>query len=423
MERYSEYRDSSVQWIGKIPNHWVLRRIKYIFSELKEKSENGSETPLSLSKDGGIIPFNEKKNKTMESASYVGGKIVHKGEIVFNRFKARLFAVSGYDGIVSSDYAVYECNKIASPKYMVKLFGTDMYRDAFNRKASGIGDGFSRLYTDDLFAMYSIFPPIHEQEKIISYLESKTSKIDAYVADKEKEIQLLQELKQKTIADAVTKGLNPDAKMKDSGIAWIGEIPEHWEVCRMKRVFSEAKEKTISEEGTLLSLSQYTGITLKDDAKKVGMFEAESTIGYNVVHPGQFVMNIMLAWNGSYAVSDYEGIISPSYCVFNFNEDCEKKYFHYLLRLPAYAGAFKTMSKGIIESRLRLYPIYFLAFKTIIPPQNEQQAIVAYIEEKCQKIDTLITELQAEIDYLKEYKQRLIADVVTGQVNVQNEMI
>ena len=191
----------------------------------------------------------------------------------------------------------------------------------------------------------------------------------------------------------------------------------------MKRVFSEAKEKTISEEGTLLSLSQYTGITLKDDAKKVGMFEAESTIGYNVVHPGQFVMNIMLAWNGSYAVSDYEGIISPSYCVFNFNEDCEKKYFHYLLRLPAYAGAFKTMSKGIIESRLRLYPIYFLAFKTIIPPQDEQQAIVAYIEKKCQKIDKLASELQSEIDYLKEYKQRLIADCVTGQVNVQNEMI
>ena len=420
MERYSSYKDSGISWIGEIPEHWSLRRIKYIFSEIKEKSENGLELPLSLSKDCGIIPFNEKKNKTMESASYIGGKIVHKGEIVFNRFKARLFAVSGYDGIVSSDYAVYKCNISASSEYMVKLFSIDMYRDTFNRKASGIGDGFSRLYTDDLFAMYSIFPPLAEQEKIVSYLEDKTSKIDAYVFEKEKEILLLQELKQKNIADAVTKGLNPDVKTKDSGISWIGDIPEHWEVCRMKRVFSEAKEKTISEEGTLLSLSQYTGITLKDDAKKVGMFEAESTIGYNVVHPGQFVMNIMLAWNGSYAVSDYEGIISPSYCIFNFNEDCEKKYFHYLLRLPAYAGAFKTMSKGIIESRLRLYPIYFLAFKTIIPPKDEQQAIVAYIEEKCQKIDSLTTELQSEIDYLKEYKQRLIADCVTGQVNVQS---
>ena len=209
---------------------------------------------------------------------------------------------------------------------------------------------------------------------------------------------------------------------KNSGISWIGEIPEHWEVCRMKRVFSEAKEKTISEEGTLLSLSQYTGITLKDDAKKVGMFEAESTIGYNVVHPGQFVMNIMLAWNGSYAVSDYEGIISPSYCVFNFNEDCEKKYFHYLLRLPAYAGAFKTMSKGIIESRLRLYPIYFLAFKTIIPPQDEQRTIVDYIENKTSKIDAYVADKEKEIELLQELKQKTIADVVTKGLNPDAKM-
>ncbi|MBQ9202369.1 MAG: restriction endonuclease subunit S [Bacteroidales bacterium] len=185
----------------------------------------------------------------------------------------------------------------------------------------------------------------------------------------------------------------------------------------MKRVFSEAKEKTTTESETLLSLSQYTGITLKDDAKKVGMFEAESTIGYNVVHPGQFVMNIMLAWNGSYAVSDYEGIISPSYCVFNFNEDCEKKYFHYLLRLPAYAGAFKTMSKGIIESRLRLYPVYFLAFKTIIPPLNEQQSIVAYIEEKTSKIDAYVVDKEKELRLLNELKETEIANVVTQGLN------
>ena len=186
MERYQEYKDSGIPWIGLIPKNWSLRRIKYIFTELKEKSESGLEPPLSLSKEKGIIPFSEKKNKTMESASYVGGKIVHKGEVVFNRFKARLFAVSGYDGIVSSDYAVYKCSQTASAEYMVKLFGTEMYREAFNRKASGIGDGFSRLYSDDLFAMYSIFPPLPEQRKIVDYIKSKTLSIDAYVAERER---------------------------------------------------------------------------------------------------------------------------------------------------------------------------------------------------------------------------------------------
>ena len=201
-------KDSGIPWIGMIPEHWSLRRIKYIFTELKEKSESGLETPLSLSKEDGIIPFSEKKTKTMESASYVGGKIVHKGEIVFNRFKARLFAISGYDGIVSSDYAVYKCSETASSEYMVKLFGTDMYREAFNRKASGIGDGFSRLYTDDLFAMYAIFPPLSEQKTIVDHINQKCAKINSLIAELEAEIDYLKEYKQRLIADCVTGQVN-----------------------------------------------------------------------------------------------------------------------------------------------------------------------------------------------------------------------
>ncbi len=235
---------------------------------------------------------------------------------------------------------------------------------------------------------------------------------------RERERELLESLKQSEIANVVTKGLNPDVPMKDSGIPWIGMIPEHWEVKRIKSFLTESKEKTSSKDATLLSLSQYTGISLKSEANKVGMFEAESTEGYNIVKKGQFVMNIMLAWNGSYAVSELDGVISPAYCVFNFRDGVCKKYFHYLWRTQAYQGAFKTMSKGIIDSRLRLYPVYFLAFKTVIPPLEEQQAIVNYIDAKLNSIDTYMADLQAEIDYLKEFKQRLISDAVTGQIKV-----
>jgi len=415
-----------MQWLKEIPSHWEEKRAKYIYQK-QNRIPKENDDVITCFRDGEVtLRKNRRTTGFTESFKEIGYQGIKKGDLVIHQMDAFAGAtgVSDSDGKGTPVYSV--CTPIDNQsltKYhamVIRLMGLNGFIQSLYR---GIRERSSDFRFETFARQFLPLPPLAEQEKIVIYLEDKTSKIDAYVADKEKEIELLQELKQKTIADAVTKGLNPDAKMKDSGISWIGEIPEHWEVCRMKRVFSEAKEKTISEEGTLLSLSQYTGITLKDDAKKVGMFEAESTIGYNVVHPGQFVMNIMLAWNGSYAVSDYEGIISPSYCVFNFNEDCEKKYFHYLLRLPAYAGAFKTMSKGIIESRLRLYPIYFLAFKTIIPPQNEQQTIVAYIEEKCQKIDKLTSELQSEIDYLKEYKQRLIADCVTGQINVQNEMI
>ena len=441
MERYNSYKDSGISWIGDIPSHWETsifkRLIKYRKTGSWGSEPNTSEIDCICLRiadfDYEKFRFQRKADNTIRSYKFkeLEERFLKEGDILIEKSgggeKTPVGRAILYDlNITNAMYANF-MEKIAPQDNLVSKFLVYILSLMYSKRAIWtyvkFTTGIQNLNLSSLLSNERIpLPPLAEQEKIVSYLEDKTSKIDAYVSEKEKEIELLQELKQKTIADAVTKGLNPDAKMKDSGISWIGEIPEHWEVCRMKRVFSEAKEKTISEEGTLLSLSQYTGITLKDDAKKVGMFEAESTIGYNVVHPGQFVMNIMLAWNGSYAVSDYEGIISPSYCVFNFNEDCEKKYFHYLLRLPAYAGAFKTMSKGIIESRLRLYPIYFLAFKTIIPPQNEQQAIVAYIEEKCEKIDKLASELQSEIDYLKEYKQRLIADCVTGQVNVQNEI-
>ena len=420
MERYSSYKDSGISWIGDIPEHWSLRRIKYIFSELKEKSENGLELPLSLSKDGGIIPFNEKKNKTMESASYVGGKIVHKGEIVFNRFKARLFAVSGYDGIVSSDYAVYKCNRSASPEYLIKLFGIDMYRDAFNRKASGIGDGFSRLYTDDLFAMFSIFPPLAEQEKIVSYLEDKISKIDAYVADKEKEIELLQELKQKNIADAVTKGLNPDAKMKDSGISWIGDIPEHWETYRFA-IICKSKSICNCEEEELLSVYLDRGvIRFSDDSSKRTNPTSKDLSKYQLVEEGDFVLNNQQAWRGSVGVSRYRGIVSPAYFIFELSSIINRNFANYMFRSSAYVSYYYICSKGIGSIQRNLDWNSLKQQKMAIPPLDEQRAIVYYIEEKCQKIDKLASELQSEIDYLKEYKQRLIADCVTGQVNVQS---
>lgn len=409
-----------MQWLKEIPSHWEERKMKYCFTERSEKN-HPNEQILCATQSQGVIPQSMYANRVViVNKGFEGLKLVKTGDFVISlrSFEGGI-EYAYYQGIISAAYTVLHPNNLSSSNYWKYLFKSQPYIQLLQMCVTGIREGQNINYPM-LSRAFIPLPPLSEQENIVSYLEIKTSMINTYVAEKEKEIQLLQELKQKTIADAVTKGLNPSVKMKDSGISWIGLIPEHWEVCRMKRVFSLAKEKTIIEGGTLLSLSQYTGITLKDESKKVGMFEAESTIGYNVVHPGQFVMNIMLAWNGSYAFSEYEGIISPSYCVFNYNEDCEKKYFHYLLRLPSYAGAFKTMSKGIIESRLRLYPTYFLSFKTLFPPKEEQRAIVSYIEEKCHKIDTLVSELQAEIDYMKEYKQRLIADCVTGQINVQN---
>ena len=421
MERYSEYKDSGIQWIGEIPSHWEEGRIASLFTNRIFANIDFRYKHAFKFYYGTLVLKNEVGKEDDFRETYVKYSVLERNDIVINGlnlnydFVSQRVAIAPSDGIITSAYITIRPRKNTNANYYLYFLKTMDNKKMFH----GMGTGIRLTLSFDELKKHTIpIPPLTEQERIVKFLEGKVLKIDEYIADKEREIQLLKELKEAEIAKAVTQGLNPNVKMKDSGIPWIGLIPEHWEIARMKRILQESKEKTEKEGGTLLSLSQYTGVTLKENAKKVGMFEAESTVGYNIVHPGQFVMNIMLAWNGSYAVSDYEGIISPSYCIFNFQENCERKYFHFLLRLHSYAGAFKTMSKGIIESRLRLYPIYFLAFKTIIPPINEQRAIVEYINNKCSKVDSLITELEAEIEHLKEYKQRLIADCVTGQIKV-----
>ncbi len=202
-------------------------------------------------------------------------------------------------------------------------------------------------------------------------------------------------------------------KMKESGIPWIGMIPDNWEVKRLKEVFVECKEKSLDGAGELLSLSQYTGVQQKKDTDKAGTHESETYEGYNVVHKGQLVMNIMLAWNGSYAISDYDGIISPAYCVFDFRIDCAKQYFHYLLRTNGYPSAFKTLSRGIIDSRLRLYPEQFYTFPTIFPPLPTQQRIADFLDRKCAEIDELAALQETMIAELKRYKQSVITEAVT----------
>ena len=203
---------------------------------------------------------------------------------------------------------------------------------------------------------------------------------------------------------------------KDSGITWIGSIPKEWKTERIKALFSERNERDCQGK-TLLSVSQYFGIRPKSETDLADSHIAESYDDYKEVRKGDFVMNIMLAWNGSYAVADYDGIVSPAYCVFKFRKDCCKKYFHYLLRTDGYPSAFKTMSRGVIDSRLRLYPEQFYTFPVIIPSVDEQQRIADYLDKKCAEIDGLIELQEQMIAQLTDYKQSVITEAVTKGLN------
>ena len=264
-------------------------------------------------------------------------------------------------------------------------------------------------------------PPLHEQEKIVNYLESKTSKIDAYIAEKEKEVQLLNELKEAEIAKVVTQGLNPNVKMKDSKSLLTNECPEHWKIVRNKSFLSLTGEKVGERANDYILLSLTTrGVIVRDMDSGKGKFPKDFDT-YQAVKKDDLVFCLFDIDETPRTVGliEIEGMLTGAYTAFKVNKGIaltEYIYNYYLCvdnikaLKPYYSGLRKTVRAD------KFFQIYMP-----LPPIAEQQAIVAYINEKCSKITSLISELESEIDYLKEYKQRLIADCVTGQVNVQNE--
>ena len=442
MERYNSYKDSGISWIGDIPSHWETsifkRLIKYRKTGSWGSEPNTSEIDCVCLRiadfDYEKFRFQRKADNTIRSYKFkeLEERILKEGDILIEKSgggeKTPVGRAILYDlNITNAMYANF-MEKIAPQDNLVSKFLVYILSLMYSKRAIWtyvkFTTGIQNLNLSSLLSNERIpLPPLAEQEKIVSYLEDKTSKIDAYVADKEKEIELLQELKQKAIADAVTKGLNPDAKMKDSGISWIGEIPEHWEVRHLSQVSYEhyISNKEVHHQN-LLSLS-YGRIIRKDINTTEGLLPA-SFDTYQIVEEGNIVMRLTDLQNDHKSLRvglvKEEGIVTSAYVCLGVYDSIFPSYLYNVLHSYDIKKLFYSMGGGLRQN------LNWQGLKKLdipLPPKDEQQSIVAYIEKKCEKIDKLASELQSEIDYLKEYKQRLIADCVTGQVNVQNEMI
>jgi len=423
MERYSDYKDSGIPWIVEVPKHWEEKRAKYLFNKENRIPEETDEV-ITCFRDGTVtLRKNRRITGFTESFKEIGYQGIKKGDLVIHQMDA--FAgstgVSDCNGKATPVYSVCtpKDNTLLTQYYakVIRLMGLNGFIQSLYR---GIRERSSDFRFETFARQLLPVPPLQEQEKIVSYLDGKTSKIDAYVADKEREIELLQELKQTAIADAVTKGLNPNGKMKDSGISWIGMIPEHYEIKQLRSFLSLFSEKGHGD-AQLLSVTREQGVILrdKDNKEENHNFVPEDLSGYKYIEKGDFVINKMKAWQGSYAVSNYNGIVSPAYYTCKL-KGVNNDFFSMAIRSKAYVGFFTSYSKGIRVGQWDLDPNALKSIPFFLPPIEEQLSIVSHIERKCAKISSLITELESEINYLKEYKQRLIADCVTGQVNVQN---
>lgn len=260
-------------------------------------------------------------------------------------------------------------------------------------------------------------PALADQQRMVTYLDTKLSEIDHQVSLLTSKRDAYLRLKKSIINHAVTRGLNPNVKMKDSGIEWIGEVPEHWEVKRMKDIFFERKELSLTGEEDLLSVSEFYGVARrKDKMNSDEEFEsrADSLVGYKICKAHDLVINIMLAWKTGLGISDNDGIVSPAYAVYE-GRNIASHFYHYLLRSGMYVKEFKRHSKGIIDSRLRLYNDRFNNISAIYPPLPEQRAIATYLDDKCAKIDIIVSNLDKQISRYADLKRSLIDEVITGK--------
>lgn len=424
MRKYREYKDSGISWVGDIPKHWEIKQLRNYLTFTSKKGYP-DETLLSVVREQGVIVRNiesQEENHNFIPDDLSGYKLVTEGQFVINKMKSwqGSYGVSSIRGIVSPAY--YVCDlQFQEKQFFNVAIRSKMYVPFFTQYSKGIRVGQWDLSPIGLKSIPFIEPPVSEQRNIVAFLSNKSSEIENLISKTEREIELLKELKQSVVAHAVTKGLNPNAKMKDSGIGWIGEIPEHWEVKRLASAFVENREQNTVLSYTNAYKFNYGSIVPKENEGKI---EELSDIykKYTVIHPGDIVLNGL---NLNYdfvsqrvAMSYDTGIITSAYLSITPRGGKMPSYHLHLLKTMDAKKLFHGIGTGI---RLTMGYDELKKQMLLFPPIDEQQEIVEYIDYKTTQIDKMIVELTYKVEYLKQYKQRLIADVVTGKINVQPE--
>lgn len=360
-------------------------------------------------------------------ASYDTYQIIENGNIVLrltdlqNDQKSLRVGLCTQEGIITSAYLALQPRVTVLPAFLYLLLHTADIMKVFYSMGNGLRQN---LNWGELRKLSCVLPPLAEQRAIVSYLDGKVGQIDTYIAKQTQQIELLKELKQAVIANAVTKGISNDnnyhTKLKQSGVSWIGEIPEHWEVKRAKNMFIRMARE-VRDEDAVITCFRDGQVTLRKNRRVDGFTESLKEIGYQGIRKGDLVIHQMDAFAGSIGVSDSDGKGTPVYICLQPKGDCSNNYYMYLLREMARTGFIKSLYRGIRERSSDFRYETFAKLFLPIPPLSEQRAIVSYIEAKTASINKLIDAYEQQVERIKEYKQRLISDAVTGKMNVTDE--
>lgn len=303
---------------------------------------------------------------------------------------------------------------VLSGRFLLRCLQAKVLRLQLELAANGV-TRFG-LPKSEIGAMRLPVPPLECQLAIADFLDRETARLDSLVAAKQRVLRLLTEKRKAIIATAVTHGLDPKVKLRDSGVPWLREIPAHWEIERARWLFHERDVRSTTGEEEMLTVSHLTGVTPRSE-KDVNMFEAETNEGYKLCEPGDLVINTLWAWMGAMGIAPVKGIVSPAYNVYEPGPRLANAYVDALVRLPVFAQEVTRYSKGVWSSRLRLYPEGFFEVYLPVPPQEEQRAVVEHIARETAKLDAVRVATERTIALLKERRSALIAAAVTGQLD------
>ena len=425
-----EMKDSGIQWLREYPANWNLIKIKYCLKERVEKNNPVRTTDiLSLTAKQGVIPYDQKEgggNKPKEDVSAY--RLAYPGDIVMNSMNILSGSVglSNYFGCVSP---VYYMLRPIDKSEDVRFYNYIFQSTVFQRSLYGLGNGIlikesgngklntirMRIPIDKFGGLFIPVAPIQEQKKIADFLDAKCSEIDPLIADIQTQIDTLEQYKRSVITEAVTKGLNPDAEMKDSGIQWIGEIPATWDIIRGKYLLKYL-QKPVKEDDGVITCFRDGEVTLRSNRREDGFTMSDKEIGYQGIDVGDLVVHGMDGFAGAIGISDSRGKASPVLNVMDTKQN--KRYIMYYLRSMAYSDVFVALATGIrVRScDLRWNKLADLPYP--VPNIEEQTAIVEYIDATLEKTDAVITEKKSQIETLDEYKKSLIYEYVTGKKEV-----
>ena len=428
---YSEMKDSGVEWLGQVPTHWEVLPNRALFDEVKER-DHPEEPMLSVTITKGVIRQRElladsskKDSSNQDKSAY---KFVRPGDIAYNKMRAWQGAVgvSDYHVIVSPAYVVERPRDGTSSRYLHYLLRTPAFAKEAERWSYGITSDMWSLRPEHFKMIYGCLPPLLEQVAIVRFLDHADRRIRRYIRAKQKLIKLLEEQKQAIIHQAVTGQIDvrtgqPYPAYKPSRVEWLEDVPEHWEVRRLKSKLRPVDRRSSSGTETLLSLRRDFGVVVYAEHFSRPP-QGVTLVGYKLVEAGQLVVNRLQANNGLLFCSRLSGVVSPDYSVFAARSPVDMEYLGNLLRTVTYKTHFRRESTGLGTGSagfLRLYDDRLLETPVALPPLEEQSTLLVSLSEITASLCRAIGRQHVGIALLREYRTSLIADVVSGKLDVR----